>query len=81
VVAIPTVRQVTTPDHRRRTCTDAIALVPTTAWTRMRTGSATKGAKDYDWAVLPHPTPRPCPRRRSSTRACYTLITNYTCRA
>ena len=70
VVAIPTVRQVTTPDHRRRTCTDAIALVPATAWARMRTGSATKGAKDYDWALLaiePDDTPT------SDTSAAYLL--------
>lgn len=52
VVAVPATRQVTTPDQKRRTCTDLVPLVPATAWARMRTGSATKGAKDYDWAIL-----------------------------
>jgi SRSO17 transposase len=52
VVAVPATRQVTTPGHRRRTCTALARLVPARAWARMRTGSATKGAKDYDWALL-----------------------------
>jgi SRSO17 transposase len=52
VTAVPANRTVTTPDHRRRACTDLTALVPAQAWHRMRTGSATKGAKDYDWALL-----------------------------
>jgi SRSO17 transposase len=52
VVAVPATRQVTTPDRRRRTCTALARLVPDRAWHRMRTGSATKGAKDYDWALL-----------------------------
>jgi SRSO17 transposase len=52
VVATPANRQITTPDHRRRACADAARLIPATAWARMRTGSATKGAKDYDWAML-----------------------------
>ena len=52
VVAVPANRHLTLPDHRRRACTDVVKLVPATAWARMRTGSATKGAKDYDWALL-----------------------------
>ena len=52
VVAVPAIRQVTTPDHRRRTCAGTLRLIPAAAWARMRTGSATKGAKDYDWALL-----------------------------
>lgn len=52
VVAVPATRQHTTPDRRRRTCTNLARMVPATAWARMRTGSATKGAKDYDWAML-----------------------------
>jgi SRSO17 transposase len=52
VVATPANRQVTTPDQRRRTCAEAVRLVPDSAWHRMRTGTATKGAKDYDWALL-----------------------------
>ena len=52
VAATPANRQVTTSDGRKRTCADAVALVPAGAWARMRTGTATKGAKDYDWAML-----------------------------
>jgi hypothetical protein len=69
VVAVPATRQHTTPDRKRRTCTDLVGLVPPSAWARMRTGSATKGAKDYDWALLaiePDDTP---PTTRATTRA------------
>jgi SRSO17 transposase len=52
VVAVPATRQITTGDHQRRTATAIAHLVPATAWARMRTGSATKGAKDYDWAMI-----------------------------
>lgn len=52
VVAMPANRQVATPDQRRRTCADVVRLVPAGAWHRMRTGTATKGAKDYDWAMI-----------------------------
>jgi hypothetical protein len=52
VVAMPANRQVTTPDQRRRTRADAVRLVPAGAWHRMRTGTATKGAKDYDRAMI-----------------------------
>ena len=52
VAAMPANRHVTTPDHRRRTCADAVGLVPANAWHRRRTGTATKGAKDYDWAMI-----------------------------
>jgi SRSO17 transposase len=52
VVAMPANRQVTTPDQRRRTRADAVRLVPAGAWHRMRTGTATKGAKNYDRAMI-----------------------------
>jgi SRSO17 transposase len=52
VAAMPANRQVTTGDHRPRPCTEAVRLVPAGAWHRMRTGTATKGAKDYDWALI-----------------------------
>ena len=52
VVAVPANRRLTLPDRRRRACTEAVKLVPATAWARMRTGTAAKGAKDYDWALL-----------------------------
>ena len=64
VVASPANRQVTTSDQRRRTCADTVRLVPANAWHRRRTGTATKGAKDYDWAMIDyrgrrHPTRYP----------------------
>jgi SRSO17 transposase len=34
------------------TCKDALKLLPGRAWARMRTGSGSKGARDYDWAVI-----------------------------
>jgi len=52
VVAVPANRHLALPDHQRRACTDIAKLVPATAWARMRTGTAGKGAKDYDWALL-----------------------------
>jgi SRSO17 transposase len=73
VVAVPANRQVTLPDRQRRTCADAVKLVPTSAWARMRTGTSTKGAKDYDWALLAvteddAPTEPSTPRPRPSNR-------------
>lgn len=34
------------------TCKDALKLLPQRAWQRMRTGTGSKGARDYDWAML-----------------------------
>ena len=34
------------------TCKDALNLLPGHAWQRMRTGTGSKGARDYDWAML-----------------------------
>lgn len=45
-------------DHRVQlagkavTCKDALKLLPGRAWQRMRTGTGSKGARDYDWAML-----------------------------
>lgn len=33
-------------------CKDALKLLPARAWQRMRTGTGSKGARDYDWAML-----------------------------
>jgi SRSO17 transposase len=52
VTALPANRHVTTDDARKRTCAEAVRLVPAAAWARMRTPAATKGAKNYDWAML-----------------------------
>jgi hypothetical protein len=61
-------------------------------WQRMRTGSATKGAKDYDWAmpeILPDDTPDGQEdgghaflllRRLAGLRRCAARLTIYNCR-
>jgi SRSO17 transposase len=37
---------------RTMTAAAAAAVIPPRAWQRMRTGSGTKGTRDYDWAML-----------------------------
>jgi SRSO17 transposase len=60
---VPAIRSsyaVTLPCGRRLSVKTAANLVKPAMWQRMRTGSATKGAKDYDWAmigILPDDTP------------------------
>ena len=44
--------RVTLPSGRRVTVKTAAGLVKPAMWQRMRTGSATKGAKDYHWAMI-----------------------------
>jgi hypothetical protein len=34
------------------TCKDALTLLPGRVWQRMRTGTGSKGARDYGWAML-----------------------------
>jgi SRSO17 transposase len=50
-VAVRSNLKVTTPAGRL-TCADAVKLIPRGAWARRRTGTGTKGARDYDWAML-----------------------------
>ena len=60
VLAIRSNYAVTLPSGRRLSAKTASNLVKPAMWQRMRTGSATKGAKDYDWAmigILPDDTP------------------------
>jgi SRSO17 transposase len=60
VLAIRSNNAVTLPSGRRLPAKTASNLVRPAMWQRMRTGSATKGAKDYDWAmigILPDDTP------------------------
>jgi SRSO17 transposase len=60
VLAIRSNYAVTLPSGRRLSVKTASNLVKPAMWQRMRTGSATKGAKDYDWAmigILPDDTP------------------------
>ncbi len=60
VLAIRSNYAVTLPSGRRQSVKTASNLVKPAMWQRMRTGSATKGAKDYDWAmigILPDDTP------------------------
>jgi SRSO17 transposase len=60
VLAVRSNYPVTLPSGRRVTAKDASLLVRPGMWQRMRTGSATKGAKDYHWAmieIVPDDTP------------------------
>jgi SRSO17 transposase len=60
VLAIRSNYAVTLPSGRRLSVKTASNLVRPAMWQRMRTGSAAKGAKDYDWAmtgILPDDTP------------------------
>jgi hypothetical protein len=47
----------------------ASSLIKSAMWERMRTGSATKGAKDYHWAMIeitPDDIPEGQPRRTAT---------------
>jgi SRSO17 transposase len=50
-IAVRANHKVTTPGGAM-TCKDALQLIPKRAWQRMRTGTGSKGARDYDWAML-----------------------------
>ena len=52
VLAVRSNHAVTLPSGRRLTVKTAASLVKPAMWQRMRTGSATKGAKDYHWAMI-----------------------------
>ena len=52
VLAVRSNYSVTLPSGRRVTVKTAASLVKPAMWQRMRTGSATKGAKDYHWAMI-----------------------------
>jgi SRSO17 transposase len=52
VLAVRSNYMVTLPSGRRVTVKTAADLVKPAMWQRMRTGSATKGAKDYHWAMI-----------------------------
>jgi SRSO17 transposase len=52
VLAVRSNHTVTLPSGRRLTVKTAASLVKPGMWQRMRTGSATKGAKDYHWAMI-----------------------------
>jgi SRSO17 transposase len=52
VLAVRSNHMVTLPSGRRLTVKTAAGLVKPGMWQRMRTGSATKGAKDYHWAMI-----------------------------
>jgi SRSO17 transposase len=60
VLAVRSGIAVTLQSGRRLPVKKAACLVKPSMWQRMRTGSATKGAKDYDWAmieIIPDDTP------------------------
>ena len=52
VLAVRSNCLVTLPSGRRLAVKKAAGLVKPAMWQRMRTGSATKGAKDYHWAMI-----------------------------
>ena len=52
VMAVRSNYRVTLPSGRHLTVKEASLLVKPGMWQRMRTGSATKGAKDYHWAMI-----------------------------
>jgi SRSO17 transposase len=52
VMAVRSNHMVTLPAGRRLAVNTAASLVKPSMWQRMRTGSATKGAKDYHWAMI-----------------------------
>ena len=52
VLAVRSTYTVTLPSGRRLTVKNAAGLVKPGMWQRMRTGQATKGAKDYHWAMI-----------------------------
>jgi SRSO17 transposase len=51
-MAVRSTHMVTLPSGRRLAVKTAGNLVRPSMWQRMRTGSATKGAKDYHWAMI-----------------------------
>ena len=52
VLAVRSSYRVTLPSGRRLTVKNAASLAKPAMWQRMRTGQATKGAKDYHWAMI-----------------------------
>jgi len=52
VLAVRSNYPVTLPSGRKTTVKKAAGLVKPGMWQRMRTGQATKGAKDYYWAMI-----------------------------
>jgi SRSO17 transposase len=52
VLAVRSNHMVALPSGRRLTVKNAASLVKPVMWQRMRTGSASKGAKDYHWAMI-----------------------------
>ena len=57
VLAVRANHTVTTGSGGTITAAGAGRLIPARAWQRMRTGSGTKGARHYDWAMLAQPRP------------------------
>jgi SRSO17 transposase len=69
VLAVRSTCMVTLPSGRRLPVKTAASLVKPAMWQRMRTGSATKGAKDYHWAMI-QITPTTPPRARTPGMPC-----------
>ena len=72
VLAVRSNHAVTLPSGRRLTVKNAASLVKPRMWQRMRTGQATKGARDYHWAMI-EVTPDDAPDGHEPGRACLLL--------
>jgi SRSO17 transposase len=68
VLAVRSNYKVTLPSGRRLTVKNAASLVKPAMWQRMRTGQATKGARDYHWAMI-EITPDDTPEGHDDGRA------------
>jgi SRSO17 transposase len=72
VLAVRSNHAVTLPSGRRLTVKNAASLVKPRMWQRMRTGQATKGARDYHWAMI-EVTPDDAPDGHEPGHACLLL--------
>jgi SRSO17 transposase len=52
VLAVRSSHMLTLTSGKTMTAAAAARLVPAGAWQRMRTGTGTKGVRDYDWAMI-----------------------------
>ena len=52
VMAVRANHGLTTGSGRTVTAAGTVKMIPACAWHRMRTGSGTKGTRNYDWAML-----------------------------
>ena len=70
VMAVRSNHAATLPSGRRLTVKTASSLIKPAMWQRMRTGSATKGATDYHWAMIEITPDDPPKARTTATASC-----------